>query len=77
MTTNKDFIENLEQFTRVHHDIADAAHQITHLSYLYGELLAYQGYVEARHPQVHKEAMLCAERISQDREAREAESVAS
>ena len=71
MTTNKDFIENLEQFTRVHHDIADAAMQITHLSYLYGELLAYQGYVEARYPQVHKEAMLCAERISQARKDRE------
>ena len=77
MTTNKDFIENLEQFTRVHHDIADAAMQITHLSYLYGELLAYLGYVVARFPLVHKEAMFCAERIAPDREAREAKSVAS
>lgn len=77
MTSNKDFIENLEHFTRVHQDVLDASHQISDLANLYGELLAYQGYVEARYPQVHKEAMLCAERIAQDREAREAESVAS
>ena len=73
MTTNKDFIENLEQFTRVHHDVLDAAHQISDLANLYGELLAYQGYVEARYPQVHKEAMLCAERVAQARMDRELE----
>jgi hypothetical protein len=73
MTSNKDFIENLEQFTRVHHEVSDSARQIGDLANLYGELLAYQGYVEARYPQVHKEAMLCAERIAQARVDRELE----
>ena len=73
MTANKDLIENLEEFTKVHHGILDAAHAIGDLSQIYGELLAYVGYVEARHPQVHKEAMLCAERIAQARMDRELE----
>jgi hypothetical protein len=40
------------------------------LSQMYGELLAYAGFVEARYPAVHKEAMLCAERIAQAHEDR-------
>jgi len=50
MTGNTDLIENLEEFTKVHHGILDAAMSIGDLSQMYGELLAYQGYVEARYP---------------------------
>ena len=32
MTANKDLIENLEEFTKVHHGILDAAHAIGDLS---------------------------------------------
>ncbi len=71
MTGNTDLIENLEEFTKVHHGILDAAMSIGDLSQMYAELLAYAGFVEARYPDVHKEAMLCAERISQARKDRE------
>jgi hypothetical protein len=71
MTGNTDLIENLEEFTKVHHGILDAAMSIGDLSQMYGELLAYAGFVEARYPAVHKEAMLCAERIAQARKDRE------
>ncbi len=70
MTGNTDLIENLEEFNKVHRGILDAAMSIGDLSQMYGELLAYTGFVEARYPAVHKEAMLCAERIAQAREDR-------
>ena len=50
MTGNTDLIENLEEFTKVHHGILDAAMSIGDLSQMYGELLAYAGFVEARYP---------------------------
>ena len=49
MTGNTDLIENLEEFTKVHHGILDAAMSIGDLSQMYGELLAYAGFVEARY----------------------------
>ena len=70
MTGNTDLIENLEEFTKVHHGILDASNAIGDLSHMYAELLAYAGFVEVRYPDVHKEAMLCAERIAQAREER-------
>ena len=67
MTGNTDLIENLKEFTKVHHGILDASHAIADLTQMYAELLAYASFVEVRYPDVHKEAMLCAERIAQAR----------
>lgn len=53
-----ELIENLEEFGRVGTDISTAARQISDLMVLYAELIGYVGYVSARYPSVHTEAML-------------------
>ena len=68
-----DFIENLEEFSRVGMDIGTAARQINDLMVLYAELVGYVGYVSARYPAVDKEAMLHIESMAEDRRKREEE----